>query len=244
MQDYQIQESDIIYIDNHLIGVRKPVGLLAQTDKDKNFSLEEAVQAWLKIKFNKPGNVFAHVAHRLDRPVGGVVLVARTSKALSRMQALFANRQISKVYLAIVGGEPEKEKHLRHWIKKNEEKNRVFTYTYERGDAKQADLKYFHLATKGNLKLLMIRLFTGRHHQIRAQLGLEKLPLVGDLKYGDKSSLGNCPFLHSYSVEFEHPVSKTKVRIHDVFPSHGIWSEFEPPSDEHLEMAFSAQNPG
>jgi 23S rRNA pseudouridine1911/1915/1917 synthase len=242
MQDYQIQESDVIYLDNHLLVLRKPVGLLAQTDKDGNFSVEDAAKAWLKEKFSKPGNVFAFVAHRLDRPVGGLVILARTSKALSRMQALFANRLIKKVYLAIVNGEPETTKHLRHWIKKNEIKNRVFTYTYERGDAKQADLRYFHLASRNSLKLMMVRLFTGRHHQIRAQMALEKLPLIGDLKYGDKSALGNCPFLYAYAVEFEHPVTKEKLRLHAPYPAFGLWTEFSPPQEDVLQQAFEAEN--
>jgi 23S rRNA pseudouridine1911/1915/1917 synthase len=242
MEEYQIQESDVIYLDNHLLVLKKPVGLLAQTDKEGNFSVEDAAKAWLKEKFSKPGNVFAFVAHRLDRPVGGLVILARTSKALSRMQALFANRSIKKVYLAITAGKPEPTKHLRHWIKKKEDKNKVFTYTYERGDAKQADLRYFHLASSGELSLMMVRLFTGRHHQIRGQLGLEKLPLIGDLKYGDKSALGNCPFLYAYAVEFEHPVTKETIRLHAPYPEYGLWKEFSPPDEDMLQRALDAEN--
>jgi 23S rRNA pseudouridine1911/1915/1917 synthase len=158
------------------------------------------------------------------------------------MQALFANRSIKKVYLAITAGKPEPTKHLRHWIKKKEDKNKVFTYTYERGDAKQADLRYFHLASSGELSLMMVRLFTGRHHQIRGQLGLEKLPLIGDLKYGDKSALGNCPFLYAYAVEFEHPVTKETIRLHAPYPEYGLWKEFSPPDEDMLQRALDAEN--
>ena len=240
MKDYFIAESDVVYLDNHLLVINKPPGVLAQMDKDGNRSLEDAAKDYLAHKFKKPGNVFATTTHRLDRPVGGLVIIARTSKALVRMNEIFAQRKIQKIYLAIVGGKPEQELHLRHWIKKNEVTNKVWTYTYERGDAKQADLKYWFLAQDRDHSLLMVRLFTGRHHQIRAQLALHGTAIAGDLKYGSKSPLSTNPLLFSYATRFEHPVLKEIVTIKAPFPKDDIWRGFPEPDEEALERAFAA----
>ena len=240
MKDFNLSEKEIVYLDNHLLIINKPAGVLAQMDKAGNRSLEDAAKDWLKQKFQKPGNVFATTTHRLDQPVSGLVIVARTSKALVRMNQIFAERKIQKIYLAIVTGNPEEEKHLRHWIKKNQETNKVWTYTYERGDAKQADLKYWHIAKEGDISLLMVRLFTGRHHQIRAQLSLEGLPIVGDLKYGSKSPLATSPLLYSYAARFEHPVTREIITIKAPFPKIEAWPAFSEPVEEMVEKAFSS----
>jgi len=240
MKDFILTDSDVVYLDNHLLVVNKPAGVLAQMDKDGNRSIEDAARDWLRHKFNKPGNVFATCAHRLDRPVAGLVIIARTSKALVRMNEIFSQRKIQKIYLAIVGGQPEQYLHLRHWIKKKEDINKVWTYTYERGDAKQADLKYWMLGRSGDHSLVMVRLFTGRHHQIRAQLSLHGTPIAGDLKYGSKSPLSTNPLLYSYAARFEHPVLKELITIKAPLPKGDNWSLFPEPTNEALETAFSA----
>jgi 23S rRNA pseudouridine1911/1915/1917 synthase len=232
--NFILQEQDVVYLDNHLLVVNKPPGLLVQPDKEGSASLEEAAKSWLKQKFNKPGNVFATACHRLDRPVGGLVVLARTSKALARMNALFQGRDIRKVYLAVVSGKPEQKASLRHWIKKNEATNKVRVYTYERGDARQADLSYQHLQSNGEKSLLMVRLFTGRHHQIRAQLGFAGLPILGDTKYGIKSEADDNICLHSYGMQFVHPVSGEILNISGKLPEKGSWKLFQEPSVEIL----------
>jgi 23S rRNA pseudouridine1911/1915/1917 synthase len=238
MDPYLLNDSEVMFLDNHLLVVNKPPGLLVQVDKDGNPCLEQAAKAFLKVKFDKPGNVFATATHRLDRPVGGLVVLARTSKSLVRMNHLFQNKGIRKVYLAVVEGKPKQFAFLRHWIKKNEVVNKVWTYTYPRGDAKQADLAYFHLASEGDRHLVMVRLFTGRHHQIRAQLAMDGIPICGDVKYGSGKNLGNSVCLYSYGLEFEHPVSHQLTRIAGVFPSEGLWKAFSPPDAAILDQAM------
>jgi 23S rRNA pseudouridine1911/1915/1917 synthase len=242
-QNFFLKEPDVVYLDNHLLVVNKPPGLLVQPDKEGSASLEEAAKSWLKQKFNKPGNVFATACHRLDRPVGGLVVLARTSKALARMNALFQGRDIRKVYLAVVSGKPEQKGSLRHWIKKNEATNKVRVYTYERGDAKQADLSYQHLQTNGEKSLLMVRLFTGRHHQIRAQLGFSGLPILGDSKYGQAGGPDASVSLYSYAMEFVHPVSGEWLRVGGKMPDSGFWAGFLKPDEASLNAAFAEAGP-
>ena len=241
---FALKEEDVIYLDNHLLIVHKPAGLLVQADKEGSPSLEDAARNWLKEKFSKPGNVFATACHRLDRPVSGLVVLARTSKALARMNALFQSREIKKIYLAVSAGKPEANAFLRHWIKKNELTNKVWTYTYPRGDARQADLAYWHIQSGENKSLLLIRLFTGRHHQIRAQLGFSGLPLIGDSKYGRKSETDEAVCLCSYAMEFVHPVSGQVLRVCGKIPDTGSWSGFHLPEAGILEEGFRAQVPG
>lgn len=240
MVSFEITEENVVFMDNHLLIVNKPHGLLVHPDKEGNDSLEDAAKEYIRKKFNKTGNVFATAAHRLDRPVAGLVIIARTSKALARMNALFAERKIAKVYLAVVEGKPEPEKHLRHWIKKNEQTNKVWTYTYERGDARQADLKYWLVGKKGDHSLLLVRLFTGRHHQIRAQLGLEKIPIAGDVKYGNPKEGKLDISLFSYACRFVHPVTKLEVTFAIDKPG-GIFREFPIPDQLQLEEALTAE---
>ena len=241
--EFILKEEDVVYLDNHLLVVNKPPGLLVQPDKEGNASLEEAAKSWLKLKFNKPGNVFATACHRLDRPVGGLVVLARTSKALARMNALFQARSIRKIYLALVAGNPEQKASLRHWIKKNEVTNKVRVYTYQRGDAKQADLSYTLLQAGGGKSLLLVRLFTGRHHQIRAQLGFSVLPILGDAKYGQMSSADASICLCSYAMEFVHPVSGETLCIAGAIPRSGSWAGFEAPDEASLNAVFREPDP-
>lgn len=243
MQDFTLQDKDIIFLDNHLLVINKPAGILVQHDPEGGPNIEDAAKVWLKHKFNKPGNVFATATHRLDRPVSGLVILARTSKALARMNSLFAGRAIQKIYLALVSGKPENQKHLRHWIKNNESKNKVWTYTYERGDARQADLTYWLCQANGNHSLLLVRLFTGRHHQIRAQLAFEKIPILGDTKYGMRDPEIPTPALLSYAVSFEHPVTHNEIQLKAPLPKDGPWKKFSEPDEEQLKLAFQENLP-
>ena len=238
---FELTESDIVFLDNHLLIVRKPAGILVQADKADSLNLEDAAKSYLKKKFDKPGNVFATATHRLDQPVGGLVILARTSKSLARMNQLFAERKIEKIYLALVEGKPEMQKHLRHWIKKNEVTNKVWTYTYPRGDAKQADLSYWQTAADKGISMLCVRLFTGRHHQIRAQLALDKTPIVGDSKYGKKSELVETMALFSFAAAFEHPVTKERMLVKTEIPNTKIWRGFSAPDAAMLDIAFAAE---
>jgi 23S rRNA pseudouridine1911/1915/1917 synthase len=242
--EFVLKEEDVVYLDNHLLVVMKPPGLLVQPDKSGSPSLEEAAKAWLKEKFSKPGNVFATACHRLDRPVAGLVVLARTSKALARMNSLFQSRSIRKVYLAITEGRPEQKASLRHWIKKNEVTNKVRVYTYPRGDARQADLSYWHLRSDKSLSLLMVRLFTGRHHQIRAQLGFSGLPILGDAKYGKPAPEQEGLCLYSYAMEFAHPVSGELLRLIGPLPDKGTWKYFSEGGTVNPEQAFTEAEPG
>jgi 23S rRNA pseudouridine1911/1915/1917 synthase len=240
---FGLDASHIVYLDNHLLVVNKPAGILVQPDREGNPSVEEAAREWLREKFQKPGNVFATAAHRLDRPVSGLVVLARTSKSLARMNALFQSRAIRKVYLCLTGGLPEDFIFLRHWIKKNEETNKVRTYTYARGDARQADLAYWCVEKQGPHSLLMVRLFTGRHHQIRAQLSASGLPIVGDSKYGIRGLPQDAVCLYSYGLSFTHPVSGQELLLKGNLPVTGSWEGFSEPGSDALERAFQLVPP-
>ena len=240
---FELNESHILYLDNHLLVVKKPAGLLVQPDKQGSPNLEEAARQWLKLKFNKPGNVFATACHRLDRPVSGLVILARTSKALARMNAQFQSREVKKLYLAVVYGKPEQQQFLRHWIKKNETPNTVRVYTYPRGDARQADLCYRMLQQGAEKTLLLVRLFTGRHHQIRAQLGFSGLPIAGDAKYGKRNEEDKAVCLCSFAVEFTHPVTGILLRIAGNIPEDGSWKQFWMPDSAVMEEIFRIQVP-
>ena len=240
-EDFKISNEQVIYLDNHLLVLNKPSGLLVQPDKAGTPNLEDAAKKWLCEKFQKPGNAFATACHRLDRPVSGLIVLARTSKALARMNALFQAREIKKLYLCVCGGKPETFKHLRHWIKKNEALNTVRTYTYPRGDARQADLCYRLVQSNQQRALLLVRLFTGRHHQIRAQLGVSGLPILGDAKYGKRSPEDQAVCLYSFGMEFRHPVSGEMLRLKGSLPAYGSWKDFSEPEPELLEKMYSEQ---
>ncbi len=218
---------EVLYEDNHLIAVNKNSSEIVQGDKTGDEPLSEAVKRYLKEKYNKPGNVFCGVTHRLDRPVTGVVLFARTSKALARMNKLFQTHTITKTYWAIVKQQPEElEGRLAHYLIRNEKQNKSYAYETPKPGAKHAVLSYKVVAKSDNYTLLEIQLETGRHHQIRAQLAKIGSPIKGDLKYGfARSNPDGGISLHAHSLEFEHPVSGEKINIVAPVPSEKLWQE-------------------
>jgi 23S rRNA pseudouridine1911/1915/1917 synthase len=215
----------ILHEDNHLIVVNKRVGDIVQGDKTGDKPLSEVVKEYIKEKYNKPGEVFLGVVHRLDRPTTGIVVFARTSKALTRMNELFSNRETQKTYWAIVKNKPEKsEDRLIHFIKRNEKNNTSKAHIKEVPDSKLASLDYKIFKELNNYFALEINLHTGRHHQIRAQLSAICSPIKGDLKYGfDRSNPDGGIHLHARKLVFMHPVTKEPIIIIAPTPSDSIW---------------------
>ena len=216
----------ILYEDNHIIAVNKTCNEIVQGDKTGDTPLSETVKAYIKEKYNKPGEVFLGVTHRLDRPTSGVVLFARTSKALTRLNEMFkSHEQIKKTYWAIVQGAPKMpEARLENWLIRNEKQNKSYIAKPGAKDAKLAVLTYKTLVRGDNYTLLEINLETGRHHQIRCQLAAIGCPVKGDLKYGAKRSNpdgGIC--LHARQIEFVHPVSKEEICITAPVPDDALW---------------------
>ncbi len=220
---------EVIYEDNHLIAVNKTCSEIVQGDKTGDAPLSEIVAQWLKEKYNKPGNVFVGVAHRLDRPVSGLVLFAKTSKALSRLNEMFRLGEIKKTYWAIVKNKPqEPEAELIHYLVRNEKQNKSYAYDNEKPNAKKAILHYKVIAQSDNYFLLEIDLKTGRHHQIRCQLAKIGCPIKGDLKYGfPRSNPDGGISLHSRQANFIHPVSKQEIEIVAPVPDNNLWKAFE-----------------
>ncbi|MDL2256282.1 RluA family pseudouridine synthase [Parabacteroides sp. OttesenSCG-928-G06] len=216
---------DIIYEDNHLIAINKTGNEIVQGDKTGDTPLSEQLKAWLKEKYNKQGNVFVGVAHRLDRPVSGIVLFAKTSKALSRLNEMFRNGEVKKTYWAIVKNRPSQEEgELVNWLVRNEKQNKSYAYDTEKPNAKKAILHYKLIASSDNYHLLEIDLKTGRHHQIRVQLAKMGCPIKGDLKYGfDRSNKDGGISLHARKVSFIHPVSKAEITITAPTPADNLW---------------------
>lgn len=208
------QNIDILYQDNHLIAVNKRAGDLVQGDQTGDVPLPDRIKEYLKEKYNKPGNVFCGVIHRLDRPTTGVVLFARTSKGLERMNKAFKERQTQKTYWAIVEGKLHGENTPKHYLKKNPKNNKAIVFKRPEVGAKEASLSYRVLTTGDNYSLVEIELHTGRHHQIRAQFSALGHSIKGDVKYGarrgerDKSIC-----LHARTLEFQHPTTKENVTI-------------------------------
>ena len=215
----------VIHEDNHLIVVNKRVGDIVQGDKTGDKPLSEVVKEYIKEKYNKPGEVFLGVVHRLDRPTTGIVVFARTSKALSRMNELFSNRETQKTYWAVVKNKPEKSQDkLVHYIKRNEKNNTSKAHINEVPDSKLASLEYKIIKELTNYTALEIELHTGRHHQIRAQLAAIGSPIKGDLKYGfDRSNPDGGIHLHARKLSFTHPVSKEAITIIAPTPDDVIW---------------------
>ena len=215
----------VIYEDNHLIAINKNGHEIVQGDKTGDTPLSEMVKDWLREKYNKPGNVFVGVTHRLDRPVTGVVLFAKTSKALSRMNDLFRSGEIKKTYWAIVKNRPlEENGELTHWLIKNEKQNKSTAYDYEKPHTKKAILQYRLIAYSTNYCLLSVNLQTGRHHQIRCQLAKIGCPIKGDLKYGaDRSNPDGGISLHAREISFIHPISKQPIHIEAPVPDDNLW---------------------
>lgn len=216
----------ILHEDNHLIIINKRVGDLVQGDKTGDKPLSEIVKEYIKEKYNKPGEVFLGVVHRLDRPTSGIVVFARTSKALTRMNELFSNRETQKTYWAVVKNKPLKsEDTLVHFIKRNEKNNTSKAHLKEVPDSKSAVLDYSIIKSLDNYFALEINLHTGRHHQIRAQLSAIGCPIKGDLKYGfDRSNSDGGIHLHARKLVFNHPVTKENLTISAPTPNEIIWN--------------------
>ncbi|HMQ48925.1 MAG TPA: RluA family pseudouridine synthase [Saprospiraceae bacterium] len=221
---------EVLFEDNHLIAVNKPAGILVQGDETEDRPLGEYVKDYIKHRYQKPGDVFLGVIHRLDRPVSGVCVFARTSKALSRMNELFKNRDIQKTYWAITNQRPEPlSGHLIHYIEKDKNKNLAHAYLRQRNQAaKQSELDYKLIGSLGSHHLLEVKPLTGRPHQIRAQLAKIGCPIMGDVKYGHKQANRNGAIhLHCRNLSFLHPVKKEMVSITASLPRDQIWSLFD-----------------
>lgn len=216
----------VLFEDNHIIIVNKRAGDIVQGDKTGDKPLSDIVKDYIKYKYNKPGNVYLGTVHRLDRPTTGIVIFAKTSKVLPRLNKLFLSKDIQKTYWAIVKNQPSKpEGTLINWLKKNPKNNKSYAYTKEIKDSKKAILHYKTLKNLDNYYLLEINLETGRHHQIRTQLSNIGCPIKGDLKYGfDRSNKDASISLHARHIEFIHPVKKETVSIEAPLPDDTIWN--------------------
>lgn len=220
---------DVLYEDNHLIIVNKRVGDIVQGDKTKDKPLSEIVKEYLKEKYQKKGNVFLGVVHRLDRPTSGIVIFAKTSKALERLNKMLREKEIKKTYLAAVKNkEIPKNATLIHYLRKNPKNNKATVFSKPTDNTKKAILHYNTIAKLDNYNVLKIDLETGRHHQIRAQLAAIKAPIKGDLKYGfNRSNKDGGINLHAYKIEFIHPVKKEKIQIKSLPGKEPVWDNFK-----------------
>ena len=218
----------VVYEDNHIIVVNKTSSEIVQGDKTGDTPLSEMVKQYLKEKYNKPGNVFIGVTHRLDRPVSGLVVFAKTSKALPRLNEMFRNGEVKKTYWAIVKECPkETEGELVHYLVRNEKQNKSYAYDKEVKNSK-AVLHYKLIGHSQNYYLLEVDLKTGRHHQIRCQLAKMGCPIKGDLKYGfPRSNPDGSICLHARTVQFVHPVSKEMIQLTAPVPEGNLWNGFE-----------------
>jgi 23S rRNA pseudouridine1911/1915/1917 synthase len=226
-----MNQPTILHEDNHLLLLNKPAGWLVQGDRTGDRTLPDWGKAYLKEKYAKPGEVFLHPVHRLDRPVSGVVLLARTSKALERLSKNFRERDLSKTYWAVVLGKPPKPAdELRHFLVKDTNLNIVKSFAKPPGrgmDAKEGILRYESIGTFGNLSLLKINPLTGRSHQIRVQLAAIGCPIAGDLKYGAPEPLADASIgLHALRLSFEHPVRHEPLEVDAPLPTFGFWKPF------------------
>jgi len=217
----------VVYEDNHVIIVHKESGEIVQGDKTGDKPLSETVKDYIRDKYHKPGNVFLGVVHRLDRPVAGLVVFARTSKALSRLNEMFRKGEVHKTYWAITKNAPaEPEGTLVNWIVRNEKQNKSYVYDKEVPNAKRAELKYRVIAHADNYHLLEVNLLTGRHHQIRCQLAHMGCVIKGDLKYGaPRSNPDGSISLLSHEITFIHPVSKMEIKAESLIPDDRLWRD-------------------
>ena len=221
---------EVVYEDNHIIIVNKRSGEIVQGDKTGDKTLAETVKDYIKVKYHKPGNVFLGVVHRLDRPVSGLVLFARTSKALTRLNDLFRTGDIHKTYWAIVKNTPvQPEGTLENWIVRNEKQNKSYAHDHDVPGAKRALLSYRIIGKTDRYTLLEIHLMTGRHHQIRCQLAHMGCPIRGDLKYGaPRSNPDGGISLMAKQIDFVHPVTKERIAIKAPTPSDALWRALAP----------------
>jgi 23S rRNA pseudouridine1911/1915/1917 synthase len=219
---------EILYEDNHIIAINKRASDLSQGDKTGDTSLDSEIKKYIAKKYNKPGDVFLGIVHRLDRPVSGVILYARTSKALERLNEMFRTSQVRKFYLVIIKDRPPEDKAtIKHFLKKNEKQNKTFVYDTEVKGSKEGSLTYTLAGRSERYYLLEVELHTGRHHQIRAQLAKIGCPVKGDLKYGyPRSNKDGSISLMARRLEFIHPVKKELMVITAPFPEGDIWKEF------------------
>jgi len=218
----------VLFEDNHLIAINKKSGEIVQGDKTGDTPLSETIKAFLKEKYQKPGNVFCGVIHRIDRPVTGIVLFAKTSKGLERMNAQFQQKKIRKTYLCIVRNEPKQtEGIIQAWLKKNEKQNKSYAYNHEEKNALFSELEYKVIGKSDRFFLLEINPITGRHHQIRCLLAHIGCPILGDLKYGDKRPNPDKSIsLHAYKLNFTHPTTEEPIEIIAPKPNSAPWSYF------------------
>ena len=219
----------VVYEDNHLIIVNKTASEIVQGDKTGDTPLSETVKQYIKEKYAKPGNVFLGVVHRLDRPVSGLVVFAKTSKALARLNEMFRNSEVKKTYWAIVKQRPpQDEGELVNYLVRNEKQNKSYAYDKEVKNSKKAVLHYRLIGNSQNYFLLEVDLKTGRHHQIRCQLAKMGCPIKGDLKYGfARSNSDGSICLHAHRVKFVHPVSKELIDVTAPLPPGNLWNGFE-----------------
>ena len=227
IQKSDAQNLQVLYEDNHLIAINKRPGDIVQGDRTGDRPLSEIVKDYLKIKYNKPGNVYLGVVHRLDRPTSGIVIFAKTSKALPRLNKLFSGGKTQKTYWAVVKNPPPNENALlTHWLVRNQKQNKSYAHHTEVANSKKALLEYRLLKKLDHYFLLEIDLKTGRHHQIRAQLAAIGCTIKGDLKYGaDRSNKNGSIHLHSRNLGFEHPVKKEHIDFIAPPPDDAIWND-------------------
>ncbi len=220
---------NVLYEDNHIIVINKAAGEIVQGDKTGDKSLCDTMKLYIKEKYAKPGNVFIGLPHRLDRPVSGIVVFAKTSKALERLNRMFSEGSVKKIYWAITKEKPQQpEADIDSWILRNEKMNKSFSYPKEVKGAKRALLHYRQIDASQNYNLIEVELKTGRHHQIRCQLASIGCPIKGDLKYGAKRSNPDGSIsLHARYIEFIHPVSKEHIAITAPLPDDKLWQSFE-----------------
>lgn len=220
-----MSDLSVIYEDNHILVVNKAAGLLVQGDQTGDESLVDIAKRYIKDKYQKPGNVFLGLVHRLDRPTTGVIVLARTSKALTRLNQQFKDRLTKKVYRAVVSGSPEPKARLEHFLRKNSSQNKSFHYPKNTLNTKHAILRYRHIEQLRSYHVLEIELETGRHHQIRVQLAAVGLHIKGDLKYGAKRPNQNGSIhLHAQSLALAHPTTKEEMKFIAPYPDDVIWN--------------------
>ena len=220
-----MSDLSVIYEDNHILVVNKAAGLLVQGDQTGDESLVDIAKRYIKDKYQKPGNVFLGLVHRLDRPTTGVIVLARTSKALTRLNKQFKDRLTKKVYRAVVSGSPEPKARLEHFLRKNSSQNKSFHYPKNTLNTKHAILRYRYIEQLRSYHVLEIELETGRHHQIRAQLAAVGLHIKGDLKYGAKRPNQNGSIhLHAQSLALAHPTTKEEMKFIAPYPDDVIWN--------------------